>query len=270
MCTDANHESLVGSLYSELTSDEQRAFDAHLQACAECRGELNALRRVRDDLVSWAPPECRDLPSSWAVAPAPPAPMARLTTWAPAFALAAAAMLVLAAAASIANLDVRYDDQGFAVRTGRSAVTEVERAAAPAPETAPVTASFVTAEELAAFEARLRTSLSGPSGSEPDGRAPVQAVSLSSANPQLPPGVGRLPADVRRWIEESEARTRSEMAARFLDIVSDLEGHRRTDMLRVQQALGQLQRTSGAEAAQTRDIVNRLMLVSSGQQQPPR
>ena len=257
MC-EANHESLVGCLYGELTPDEQRAFDAHLQTCEECRGEMKALRRVRDDLVSWSPPECRDLPSSWAVAPETPAPMARLTAWAPAFALAAAAMLVLAASASIANLEVRYDDQGFSVRTGRPAESQPAPAAVPAPatpaEAAPQNASFVTAEELAAFEARLKASFSS---------APVQAASVSSSTPQLP-------ADVRRLIEASEERTRNEMATRFLEIVSDFEGHRRTDMLRVQQALGQLQRTSGAEAAQTRDIVNRLMLASSGQQQQPR
>jgi anti-sigma factor RsiW len=262
MCTDANNESLVGYLYGELTPQEQRAYDGHLATCAECRGELVALRGVRDDLVSWAPPECRDLPSSWAFAPAPPVPMARLRAWAPAFGLAAAAMLVLAASAAIANLEVRYDSQGFAVRAGRQAapaqpaapVTSV--ASAPRDAAAPVNASFVTAEELAAFESRLRAAFA-----EPSGRASMQTV--ASSTPQLP-------AEVRRLIEESEARTRSEMAARFLDIVSDFEGHRRTDMLRVQQALGQLQRTSGAEAAQTRDIVNRLMLVSSGQQQSPR
>lgn len=261
MCTDANNESLVGYLYGELTPEEQRAYDGHLATCAECRGELVALRAVRDDLVSWAPPECRDLPSSWAVAPAPPAPMARLAAWAPAFGLAAAAMLVLAASASIANLEVRYDSEGFAIRAGRAAEAPVaaRTSALPAVEAAPVNASvtsgasFVTAEELAAFEARLRASFSAPG-------AAVQTASVSSSTPQLP-------AEVRRLIEASEERTRSEMAARFLDIVSDFEGHRRTDMLRVQQALGQLQRTSGAEAAQTRDIVNRLMLVSSGQQQ---
>lgn len=266
MCTDANNESLVGYLYGELTPDEQRAYDAHLAACATCRGDLSALRAVRDDLVSWAPPECRDLPSSWAVAPAPPAPLARLTAWAPAFGLAAAAMLVLAASAAIANLEVRYDDTGFAVRAGRDAApapapSALVETAAPAPSGAPVNASFVTAAELAEFEARLRAAFE-------DTRPSMQAASISSGTPQLPADVRRLPAEVRRWIEESEERTRREMAGRFLDIVSDLEGHRRADMLRVQQALGQLQRTSGAEAAQTRDIVNRLMLVSSGQQQP--
>jgi hypothetical protein len=60
------------------------------------------------------------------------------------------------------------------------------------------------------------------------------------------------------------------MAERFLDIVTDFEGHRRADMMRVQQALGQLQRTNGAEAAQTRDIVNRLMLASTVGQQDQR
>ena len=59
------------------------------------------------------------------------------------------------------------------------------------------------------------------------------------------------------------------MADRFLAIVSDVEGHRRADMLRVQQALGQVQSRTGAELAQTRDAVNRLLLVSQNQGQTP-
>src|SRR5690606_6414885 len=114
--------------------------------------------------------------------------------------------------------------------------------------------TYVTAADLAAFEARLRDTFSAPSTSG------LAQVAVASTTPQLS-------GDIRRLIEESEERARQEMAERFIDLVRDLEGHRRADMMRVQQALGQVQRTTGAEAAQTRDIVNRLMLVSQGQQE---
>ena len=262
MCTDSLRDSLVGFLYGELTPDEQRAFDAHLKACGPCRVEVAELRAVRDDLLAWAPPECQELPSSWtAGVPVAPAPMDRLRAWAPAFGLAAAAMLVLAVSAAIANLEVRYDAQGLVVRTGRAAApapAQAEETAAFAPASAERQAQGVTARDLAALEARLLQTFADDSP-----RAGLQTVGLSSDNPQLS-------REVRRLIEESERRTRQEMAARFLDIVSDFEGHRRADMLRVQQVLGQVQSRTGAEMAQTRDAVNRLLLVSQNQGQEPR
>jgi hypothetical protein len=267
MCTDSLRDSLVGFLYGELTPEEQRAFDAHLKTCGPCRVEVAELRAVRDDLLAWAPPECRELPSSWtAGVPVAPAPMDRLRAWAPAFGLAAAAMLVLAVSAAIANLEVRYDAQGLVVRTGRAAPAPAQETAAFAPASADrqpqgVTAqdlAAVTAADLAALEARLLQTFADDSP-----RAGLQTVGLSSDNPQLS-------REVRRLIEESERRTRQEMAARFLDIVSDFEGHRRADMLRVQQVLGQVQSRTGAEMAQTRDAVNRLLLVSQNQGQEPR
>lgn len=255
MCTEDNKPLLIGYLYGELAPAERRVFESHLASCAACRDEVASLRATREDLIAWAPPECRDLPSSWIEAPAAVSPGARLRAWAPAFGLAAAAMLVLAASAAIANLEVRYGADGLVVRTGRAPVSVASASnqqpltAAPR-EAASVEPSYVTASELAAFEARLRATFAAP-----DSRGLARAASVSSATPQLS-------ADVRRLIEESEERTRQEMASRFLDLVRDVEGHRRADMLRVQQVLGQVQRTTGAEAAQTRDIVNRLMLVS--------
>ena len=66
MCTDAYKESLIGFVYEELPFEEQRAIEAHLSVCAPCRDEVMGLRAVRQDLLAWAPPECRDMPSSWA------------------------------------------------------------------------------------------------------------------------------------------------------------------------------------------------------------
>lgn len=257
MCTDSLRDSLVGFLYSELPPDERRAFETHLTTCEACRAEVADLRAVRDDLLAWAPPECRELPSSWtAGVPVAPAPMDRLRAWAPAFGLAAAAMLVLAVAAAIANLEIRFDAEGLVVRTGR--VPAAPGPAAPAGAEQAARVQGVTADDLAALEQRVLQSFAGSAT-----RAGMQTVALSSTNPQLS-------REVRRLIEESERRTRAEMAERFLDIVSDFEGHRRADMLRVQQVLGQVQSRTGAEMAQTRDALNRLMLVSQNQGQAPR
>lgn len=259
MCNEDNKPVLIAYLYGELALAERRVFESHLASCAACSDEVAALRATREDLIAWAPPECRDLPSSWIEAPAAASPAARLRAWAPAFGLAAAAALVLAASASVANLEIRYGADGLVVRTGRAPVAAAApRVDAPAARQSPaVEPSYVTASELAEFEARLRATFAAP-----DTRGLARTASISSATPQLSADVRRLPADVRRWIEESEERTRQEMASRFLDLVRDFEGHRRADMMRVQQVLGQVQRTTGAEAAQTRDIVNRLMLVS--------
>jgi hypothetical protein len=254
MCNDNLRESLVGYLYGELAIDEQRAFETHLKACAACRTEVAELRAVRDDLLAWAPPECRELPSSWADAPVAAAtPMARLRGWMPAFGLAAAAMLVLAVSAAIANLEIRYDANGLVVRTGRAPAGpaasassgEIAKATVPGVESiAPVTSA-----DLSALEQRVLASFAASNT-----RIGAQTVALTSDNPQLS-------REVRRLIEESERRTRQEMANRFLELVTDFEGHRSADMMRVQQLVQQGQNRTNAELAQTREAV-RLMLAS--------
>lgn len=257
MCTDACKESLIAFVYGELPRDEQRAFDAHLSACAACRDEVAGLRAVRDDLLAWAPPECRDLPSSWAVEPrVAVTPMDRMRSWAPAFGLAAAATLVLAAAASIANLDVRYDDQGLAVRTGRAAaVAAVQQQAQPAAPARELTPAFITADDLVELETRLRRTFD-----EAAPRASVQTAGLSPNNPQLT-------REVRRLIEESERRVQQEMATRMLDIYNEWDAMRRADILRMQQVIGQVERRTGVDLANQRNDLNRLMFASQGQGQ---
>src|SRR5690606_34044804 len=184
MCTEDTRELLVGYLYDELNDADRRTFDAHLTACAACRDELAALRATRDDLLAWAPPECRDLPSTWAVEPVP-AMHSRLRAWAPAFGLAAAAMLLLAVSAAVANVEIRYGADGLVVRTGRGASAEP---AAPQEAAAiPARASYVTADDLAAFEARLRDALTPA----PDIRPVANTIDTD-----------RLANDVRRLIEE--------------------------------------------------------------------
>ena len=250
MCSDSK-DTLVGYLYSELAPAEQRAFESHLKGCESCRAEVAALQGVRDDLLAWAPPECRELPSSWTDAPiAQPAAMDRLRAWMPAFGLAAAAMLVIAVSAAIANVEIRYDANGLVVRTGRAAADvpgDVKLAGVAS------VLDSVTSKDLAALEQRIMQSFAASQT-----RQGMQAVALTSDNPQLS-------RDVRRLIEESERRTRQEMADRFIEIVRDFESHRRADMLRVQQVIGQAQSRTAVELTQTRDAINRLLLASQSQ-----
>jgi anti-sigma factor ChrR (cupin superfamily) len=48
-----------------LPADEATAFEAHLPACAACRGELDALRPVIDALVDWPQPIARPPHPLW-------------------------------------------------------------------------------------------------------------------------------------------------------------------------------------------------------------
>ena len=59
---------LVAYLYEEIDAAERARFDAHLQTCAQCRGELSALRALRPALREWTPPEPASLPPILAIA----------------------------------------------------------------------------------------------------------------------------------------------------------------------------------------------------------
>jgi hypothetical protein len=108
---------LVGYLYDELTPSEQAEFTRHLAGCRDCRDEVDELHGTRSQLALWRPPEA-DL--GFEIVRRPAAPAAQPTRWAisPAWGLAAAAVLVLAAASAIANLEVRAGRDGLVVRTG--------------------------------------------------------------------------------------------------------------------------------------------------------
>src|SRR5437764_15411013 len=128
MCEDK--ELLVSYLYDDLPDGARGTFEAHLRGCADCRGELKALRGVRSDLAAWAPPEPdfgfrvvrggRDAAATDIRAAMPPPVLSWRAWWTPAAGLAAAAVLVLAAAASLAHVEVRRGPDGITVRTGWS------------------------------------------------------------------------------------------------------------------------------------------------------
>ena len=90
MCDE--RERLIGYVYDECDAGERQTIDTHLTQCADCRDEIQALRRVRADLLAWNVPGAPDV---WR----PFAPEAPRAWWSqvPAWAMASAAGLMLMA-----------------------------------------------------------------------------------------------------------------------------------------------------------------------------
>ena len=127
-----DQEILVGYLYGELPPAERSAFDGHLRTCADCRGEIDALKGTRTVLQEWTPPESH-LGFEMVRRADPVVRPARARWWglSPAWGLAAAAMLVGAVSAAIAQVELTVGAGGVTVRTGwATAAPNVERAPA--------------------------------------------------------------------------------------------------------------------------------------------
>jgi hypothetical protein len=246
-------ELLVGYVYDELSAEDRQALQAHLAACGACRLELEGLRATRTHLALWSPPVpdlgFRVIQGGSAPAPALP----RRRRLAPAFAFAAAAVIVLAVAAAIANIEVRYGDDGVTVRTGW-ARTESGVANAPATASSAVTASAVPAagrDEFAELDRRLlsiEVSLAAQPASS--GTQLASASRMSDAE---------MLRQVRRLVSEAESRQEKAVAQRLLALIGDFDRMRRADLAAMQQGLGQYQGLTNANIAQTQDVVNLLV-----------
>src|SRR6476620_7003816 len=114
-------ETLVAYLYGDIDETQRSAFEAHIATCDRCHRELQELEDVRAGLQQWT-----DIPAS-ASLPASAFPLKSIApaarrSWRdiPAWAQAAAAVLILGVSAGVANLDVHYDRAGLTIRTGWS------------------------------------------------------------------------------------------------------------------------------------------------------
>lgn len=244
-------ELLVGYLYDELDASERATFEAHARSCAACREEVAELRQTRAHLTRWAPPEpdfgFRIIRGQSASAAGSRA--ASLRTWG----LAAAAALVLAASAAIANIELRYDANGLVVRTGWAGTAAPSSAAAPngtAQAVPAAAASEPWKADLALLDRRL---------------GELERVQVASA--EAPGGSARMSdaeliRAVRRIVAESETRTERAMARRVGQLWNDVGAMRAADLARVEQGLRQVQGVTNAELIQHRETLNRLVRVS--------
>jgi anti-sigma factor RsiW len=247
-----NQERLLDYLYDELPAAERKAFEVHLHDCAACRAELAALGSTRQALALWSPPDpelgFRIVRNETA------APRRSFWSFAPAWGLAAAAVLLLSIGAAIANLEVRYGSDGVVVRTGWGRPAS---APAPANEAAavPVNASQEWKESLRLLDTRLQQLEQGNRG-------------ISAATVQHPNTAGSRMSDaellqvVRKVIADSEARQQRELALRVSQVVRDVDAARAGDLARVEQGLRQIQGLTDAELIRHRDTLNHLLRVT--------
>lgn len=251
---------LVAFLYGELGADERRQVEAHLDLCPTCFDEVGGLSGVRQELAAWLPPE----PELGFTIVQKAASVLRPARWwagpIPAWAQAAAAVLVLAGGAAIANVQVRYDDTGVTVSTGWRSVPSSATTVAPAAvnTSAPADQEWRTA--LTALEGDMRREMK----SLKHASSPAVQTALAGAGGSDAALLKR----IQGLIEESEKRQRQELALRLTQFGRDVDMQRRADLVRIEQGVGQLQGRTGAEVARQREVLNYLVRVSGRQVVP--
>ena len=257
-------EALISYLYDDLAGAERSAFDTHLVLCARCRTELTQLRGVRGQLSTWEPPAVISRQSS-VVSPQSAVDRRNRQSWwreIPAWAQVAAALLCLGVGAGLANLDVRYDQQGLSIRTGwlKPVQTAVAHDFSPA-RVAGATAVASTDSapwraDLAALERQLRTEFRSA-----DTTAPVVVSLAHTTQPSM--SDAELLKRVRALVDESERKQNRELALRVGEMARDVNAQRQADLRKIDQSLGLIQSNTGVEVMKQRQLLNYLVRVSS-------
>ena len=229
---------LVAFLYDECETVERQRVEAHLEVCAACRAEVEALTGLRGRLAGWAAPEPAP---DFRVVPAAAAVTRRVWPAARGWALAAAAMFLLAIGVGVANVEIRYGPDGLVVRTRGVAADGVDAVASAD--------DMPWRTDLAALESALREEMVGATPRGPG------AVSDGT-------GESEVLARVHRLIEESERRQQRDLALRFAQLMGESEVQRQADLLRIEQQVGQLEGLSEAEVVQHNEIMDYLVRVA--------
>ena len=216
-------QTLVSYLYGEIDHATRQVVDAHLATCAACAAEVMALGDARSELGLWVPPEVELDFTIVKKSQLPPANVLRPARWwntVPVWAQAAAAILVIAAGLSIANLQIRSGPDGLVVTTGW-----MPSAPVAAPAATPNDGEWKTA--LVSLERQLRNEI----------RTSREAGTTRAATPGVVDE-----ATIRRvqqMIADAEQRHQQQLAARFVEFTRDLTMQRRADMQNITRYVGQ-------------------------------
>ena len=247
--------TLIAYLYGDVDAATRQRVDAHLETCARCVAEVTALGDVRAELALWAPP---DAELGFAIVKRSEhqtAQVLRPAQWwriVPAWAQAAAAVLVLAAGLGIANLQVHSGPDGFSVTTGWMV--------APATLSEPVDGAAIerrvegrVERALVSLEQQLRNEIRAARDQQP---AAVRASAPATADEAT---IRR----VQQLLKASEERHAQELALRLTQFASDMNMQRRADLMRVSQSLGQFDE----QMVRQRQMLNNVIRISASGQQ---
>lgn len=255
-------ETLIAYLYDDIDPAARAEFDAHLGTCEVCRVELEALGGVRATLTRWNPPEPGRVLAFESQSGARGGGRSRWSALReiPAWAQVAAALLVLGVSAGIANLDVRYDSNGLAIRTGWSKPASPQSAPTPAAVTTqignasqaggPQPFAPASKADLAALERQLRAGFR-PQSTMAVPVAPVARPALSEAE---------ILRKVRALIDETERRQQRELALRLAQAITDMNAQRQVDLRRVDQTLNRVENNLGVEVLKNRQSMQQYLM----------
>jgi hypothetical protein len=258
MCNLDDKSDLVSYLYDDLGVDARVAFERHLRGCVECRDELAAMRAVRTDLLAWTPPAPEfafRIVADRAADGAPNVLRPDVPAWrrwfTPAAAFAAAAMLVLAASAGLARIEVHHGADGWTLRTGSSYATpaDTSRFAFAAHDVnlpADDGAFDMLEQRITALETAARGNGSG-----------VRNASVLNARSDQ-----EILKVVRELLAQSETRQKGELALRIGQVIRDVDAQRVADLNRMQQGIGRIDATVADEAAAHRELMTYLLTSS--------
>src|SRR5262245_15483133 len=239
-------ELLVSFLYDEIDPVAKREFQKHLATCIDCRDELAELGAARAQIAMWTPPDA-DL--GFRIVREAESPKRRWFQWSPAWGCAAAAVVLLAFSAAIANLDVRYGAEGLVVRTGWNHSVDPAQPSA-ATSVTPVDWK-AQADQLDRRLRELEQAMSSRQGSQ------VQNASTSDTSHYA------LLRRVRDFVGHSETRQQRAFTARLADMTREFDARRQLDLAVIDQGMTRLQTTSGAEVRQYRELMNRMVRQAS-------
>lgn len=241
-CPD--NEALVAYIYEECEAPERDQVERHLRTCAACAAELDGFAALRGTLREWAPPDARlgfrvVADGDAEAAGAKPASAWWLGGLRPAWGAALAATTVLVAGAAISSVEVRYGDGGFVFRmgwtgSGGGEAQPVDDAGVP-PSAAGAAETPPWRAELAAMEQQLR----GELAAQRTGAVPA-AGSVPMTSDTVIPANDDLLREVRALMAESERRQRQEFASGLMRLAQEVDLHRQTDQLRMQQEVDSL------------------------------
>jgi hypothetical protein len=231
-CSDLR-EDLLDVLYGEAETEAAERFEAHAAACAACRDELASLGGVRRALQAWG------------VAGSPKRRFASLAM--PSLrTLAAAASVAVAFGAGlvVSRVEVRNGEIAFKYASARAA-TGVD-----------------LSQKLAQDETEYRTELAALKQLVSQQQPSVLQASTGASTNGIGVGDGAAVRRVQDLVRESEARQAVLLQTSLSQFAQQSEAQRRYDLAQISAGFAYLQKTTGADVAQTNELVSRILRTS--------